>query len=366
VLASVTGRSSAGVAVLASVVTVGLAAAVGWFLLDRRLTDVVMTFLMGVVLMAVWFGYAASLVTTVLSVAAFDFFFTEPYFSLDVYDRRHVLTFAVMLFVALVISNQTEHLRRSMAVTREREAEIQNERLRNALLSSVSHDLRTPLGVVKGSATALLEQEKTLTPERRREYVQAISNEANRVDRLVRNLLDMTSLEAGALRVRKEWQPLEEVVGVALGRLEDQLGPRPVQVRIDPAAAVAPFDSTLIEHVFVNLVENALKYTPAPSPLEINARRVDAGVEVEVADAGAGVPPGEEERVFAKFHRASDTALGMGLGLTICRGIVTAHGGRIWCENRPTGGASFRFLLPCGEHPPPMSGLPEAHEQSGP
>ena len=221
--APVAGQGSARVTVLASIVTVGLAVAVGWFLLDHRLTDVVMTFLLGVVLMAVWFGYAASLVTTVLSVAAFDFFFTEPYFSFDVYDKRHVLTFAVMLLVALVISNQTEHLRRSISATREREMEIQNERLRNALLSSVSHDVRTPLGVIKGAATALLEQGETLSPERRREYVQAISDEASRVNRLVGNLLDMTSLEAGAMRVRnKEWQPLEEVIGVALGRLEDQ------------------------------------------------------------------------------------------------------------------------------------------------
>lgn len=352
-------------AVLASVVTVGLAVAVGWVVLDHRLTDVVMTFLMGVVLMAVWFGYVASLVTTVLSVAAFDFFFTEPYFSFDVYDRRHVLTFAVMLFVALVISDQTEHLRRSIAATREREVEVENERLRNALLSSVSHDLRTPLAVVKGAATALLEQEETLSPERRREYAQAISDEANRVNRLIRNLLDMTSLEAGALRVRKEWLPLEEVIGVALSRLEDQLGARPVNVRIAPDAALAPFDATLLEHVLVNLVENALKYTPSLSPLEINARRVDAGVEVEVADAGAGVPPGQEERIFTKFHRASDTAVGMGLGLTICRGIVTAHGGRIWCENRPTGGASFRFVLPCGDDAPPMKVLPELPEGAG-
>ncbi len=342
--------------------TVSVGVAIGWFLLDRRPPDVVMTLLLGVVLMALRFGYAASLVTTVMSVLAYDYFFTEPIFQLEVYDRRDLVTFAIMLFVALVISNQTERLRRSMATTREVEIEIENERLRNALLSSVSHDLRTPLGVVKGAATALLEQEHTLSQERRREYLRAISDEANRINRFVRNLLDVTSLERGALRARKEWQPLEEVIGVALNRMDEQLGARPVQVRIDPDVALAPFDATLIEHVLVNLVENAIKYTPQPSRLEINARRVELGVEIEVADSGPGIPVGQEEQVFAKFHRATPAAAGMGLGLTICRGIVTAHGGRIWCENRPGGGASFRFVLPYGESAPKMGGLPEVPE----
>jgi two-component system sensor histidine kinase KdpD len=359
---SAAGRRSLPVALLAAVVTVIVGVAIGWFVLDSRPTDVVMTLLLGVVLTALRFGYATSIATTVLSVLAYDYFFTEPIFRLEVYDRRDLLTFAVMLFVALVISNQTERLRRSMAATRAREIEIENERLRNALLSSVSHDLRTPLGVVKGAATALLEQEDTLPQERRREYLQAISDEASRINRFVRNLLDVTSLEAGALRARKEWQPLEEVIGVALNRMEEPLGARPVQVRIDPDAALAPFDATLIEHVLVNLVENATKYTPRESRLEINARRVESGVEIEVADGGPGIPVGQEEQVFAKFHRATPAAAGMGLGLTICRGIVTAHGGRIWCENRPAGGASFRFVLPWGDGAPKMNVLPEVPE----
>jgi K+-sensing histidine kinase KdpD len=357
-------RTSFGIAALASVATVSLATAAGLFLLNRRLTDVVMTFLLGVVLMAVRFGYAASLMTTFLSVAAFDFFFTVPYFSFEVDDKRYVLTFAVMLFVALVISNQTEHLRRSLTATRHRELELQNERLRNALLSSVSHDLRTPLAVVKGSVTALLEQGDELSLERRHEYLQTISDEANRANRHVRNLLDMTSLEAGALRVRKEWQPLEEVIGVALNRLEEQLGDRPVQVRIAPEAALAPFDASLLEHVLINLVENATKYTPPHSRIEINAWRIDTEVQVEVADSGPGIPSGEEERVFEKFHRATNVATGMGLGLAICRGMVTAQGGRIWCENRTVGGASFRFVLPREGKAPRMNVLPEATEEA--
>jgi two-component system, OmpR family, sensor histidine kinase KdpD len=358
VAAPVRQPRSWGVAILASVATVAGATAVGWFVLGQRLTEVVMTFLLGVVLMAVRFGYAASLVTTVLSVLAFDYFFTQPLFSLAITDPRQVVTFGAMLFVALVISDQTERLRRSVAAAKEHEGEVRNERLRNALLSSVSHDLRTPLAVVKGAATALIDGK--LTPERRLEYLHTISEEASRLNRLVRKLLDMTSLEADTLRANKEWQPIEEVVGVALNRLEDQLEDRRVDVRIAPEAALAPFDATLVEQLLINLVENASKYSNPPSPIEINARRVPGGVEIEVADRGPGVPPGEEERIFDKFHRATRTAAGMGLGLTICRGVVTAHGGRIWSESRPGGGASFRFVLPCADAPTAMNALPEA------
>jgi two-component system sensor histidine kinase KdpD len=171
----------------------------------------------------------------------------------------------------------------------------------------------------------------------------------------------MTSLEAGALRARKEWQPLEEVVGVALNRLDEQLTGRPVRVDIAPDASIVPFDATLLEQVLINLVENAIRYTPAGSPIEIRAVRVDGGVEVDVADRGPGVAPGQEEHIFEKFRRAAPrTTGGMGLGLTICRGIVSVHGGTIWCENRPDGGASFRFLLPREKDIPAMDGLPEA------
>jgi two-component system sensor histidine kinase KdpD len=237
--------------------------------------------------------------------------------------------------------------------------EVQNERLRNALLSSVSHDLKTPLGVIKGAVTALIDQGDTLPPGRHSEYLHTISVEATRLNRLLRNLLAMTSLEAGAMRVRKEWQPLEEIVGVALNRLDEQLEKRSVQVRIASDASLVSCDATLLEQVLINLVENATKHTPQSSPIQITARRTGDTVEVEVADSGDGVAEGQREAIFEKFQRAGAKAAGMGLGLTICRGIVTAHGGRIWCENRQEGGASFRFTLPLGQEAPAMKELPE-------
>jgi len=348
-----------GVGLVAAPTMVALVTAIAWFALRGGLADIVMLYLLGVVVIAMRFGYAPSLLASALSVAAFDYFFTVPYFSFAV-NEDFILTLVIMLLVALVISYLTESIRRIEASARQRESEAQTERLRNAVLSSVSHDLRTPLAVVMGAATALMEGDDALPKARRREYLRTISDEASRLNRLVRNLLDMTSLEAGAMRARKEWQPLEEVVGVALHRLEEPLQDRPVNVLIPAEASRAPFDASLVEQVVINLVENAIKHTPPDAGIEIRARRVDEGVEIEVADSGPGVAPGKEEQIFEKFHRSSTAVGGMGIGLTICRGVVAAHGGRIWCENRASGGASFRFVLPFEGEPPAIRALPEA------
>jgi two-component system sensor histidine kinase KdpD len=236
------------------------------------------------------------------------------------------------------------------------QVEVEAERLRTSLLSSLSHDLRTPLGVITGAASSLLE--KGAVPDAtRHELLQSILAESQRMNRLISNLLDMIRVESGALQVQKEWQPLEEPVGVALIRLEDRLRDHPVTVRLPPDLPLVPVDGVLIEQVFINLLENAVKYTPAGTPIEISAEATDGMVRVDVADRGPGIPAGEEIKVFEKFHRApSGTASdGVGLGLTICRGIIVAHGGRIWAENRPGGGALFRFTLPLAGPPQPAA-----------
>ncbi len=240
---------------------------------------------------------------------------------------------------------------------------LYEEQLRNALLSSVSHDFRTPLAVVIGSVTAMLEKDRDVSAQRRREYLESILSEARRLNRLLRNVLDMTTLEAGALRATKEWQPLEEVIGTALERLEESLHERPVEVTIPEAAALVHVDALLLEQVLVNLVDNATKYSPGGTAIQIRARSMEDGVEVEVADWGPGIPPGQEESIFEKFRRGARAGSGMGLGLTICRGIVSAHGGTIRCENRPDGGASFLFVLPRGSDPPVMRDLPEIADE---
>jgi two-component system sensor histidine kinase KdpD len=240
-------------------------------------------------------------------------------------------------------------------------AEIEAERLRTALLSSLSHDLRTPLGGIEGAASSLLQAPDTLPSEARRELAETILEESRRMTRLVSNLLDMVRVESGTLAVQKAWQPLEEALGVALLRLEERLASHPVSTRLPPGLPLVPIDELLIEQVFINLLENAAKYTPEGTPIVVSAWPSMDTVVVEVADSGPGIPPGEEEAIFRKFQRGSSVnrtgpAGGSGLGLTICRGIVAAHGGRIWLEPRAGGGSAFRFSLPL--EGPPVGAVP--------
>jgi two-component system sensor histidine kinase KdpD len=261
--------------------------------------------------------------------------------------QRLLETFAAQAAVALeraLVAEQAQH----------EQVEAEAERLRTSLLSSLSHDMRTPLGAITGAASSLLEDRGSLPEASRHDLVRTILEESTRMNRLIGNLLDMIRLESGALQVQKDWQPLEEVVGVALIRLEERLKQHPVTVRLPSDLPLLMMDGLLVEQVFVNLLENAAKYTPAGTPVEITAAAGDGVVVVDVADRGPGFPPGEEARVFDKFYRvagATSTA-GVGLGLTICRGIVTAHGGRIWAENRAGGGAVFHFTLPLAVEPP--------------
>ncbi len=230
-------------------------------------------------------------------------------------------------------------------------AEAEAERLRTALLSSLSHDLRTPLASIEGAASSMLDDSAGLSPEVRAELVEGVLEESRRMTRLVTNLLDMIRVETGTLAVKKSWQPLEEALGVALLRLEERLRAHPVTTRLPTDLPLVPIDELLIEQVFLNLLENAVRHTPAGTPIEVSAHAEGDAVLVEVADRGPGVPAGKEEAVFERFYRAgssdgTDAGAGAGLGLTICRGIITAHGGRIWLEERPQGGLLVRFTLP--------------------
>lgn len=230
-------------------------------------------------------------------------------------------------------------------------AEIESEHLRTALLSSLSHDLRTPLSSIEGAASSLLQESGILSTESRREMAETILEESRRMTRLVANLLDMVRVETGDLTVQKEWQPLEEALGVALLRLEERLAAHPVETHLPTTLPLVPIDELLIEQVFINLLENASRHTPPGTRIRVSAWAEPHAVVVEVADEGAGIAPGEEEMIFRKFHRSSSAertgpAGGSGLGLTICRGIITAHGGRIWVEPGKGRGAGFRFTLP--------------------
>jgi two-component system sensor histidine kinase KdpD len=233
---------------------------------------------------------------------------------------------------------------------------VEAEFVRNTLLSGVSHDLRTPLAAITGSASTLADAGETLSPADRLEMLQTIRHEAERMERLVNNLLAMTRLESGGLVLNREWQPLQEVIGTTLHHMHKALHDRQITVTISPALPLVRIDAVAIEQVLVNLLHNALEYTPPSSPIEISADPTPDGWELCIADRGPGLPPGTERRVFEKFFRARPVAgqaqPGIGLGLALCRGIVEAHGGTISATNRPTGGAAFRIRFPQSENPP--------------
>ena len=230
----------------------------------------------------------------------------------------------------------------------EAQVAMETERLRSSLLGSVTHDFQTPLAAIMGSASSLLNLQDRLNIPQAQEMLTNIYDEAERLSRLVNNLLDMAMLESGSLKLHQELQPLEEVVGAALNRLEKKLADRPITTSLPADLPMVPLDSALAEHIFINLLENSLKYTPPGSPLAITAVLKDNELEVEVSDQGAGFPPEDLERVFERFDRGTKDLgpQGYGLGLSICRAIVAAHGGRIWALNRPGGGAAVRFTLP--------------------
>jgi two-component system sensor histidine kinase KdpD len=342
----------------AAVGVVAVATAVGWPLYHRvglSDTNVLMLYLLGVLWVATRFSRGAAVLASVLGVLAFDLVFVPPFYRFDVHDREYLVTFAVMLVTALTIGTLTHRVRARAAEARAAWQVAETESLRSTLLSGVSHDLRTPLAAITGSVSALIEMGDRAQAETRAEMLDTIYGEADRMERLITNLLDMTRLDSGGLVVRKEWQHLADVVGAALRQVDRRLAGRAVHVRVPADLPLVQVDDVAIEQVLVNLIDNAVEYTPAGTPIEIGAAAEDGRIVVDVADRGPGVPAGTEGRVFEKFFRAGTSAArrrGIGLGLAVCRGIVTAHGGTIGVSNRPDGGARFRFTLPRTGPPP--------------
>jgi two-component system sensor histidine kinase KdpD len=221
------------------------------------------------------------------------------------------------------------------------------------------------LSVIESAGSSLADGQTVITSEDQRALARTIVQESRRMTRLVDNLLDIVRVETRSLAVKKAWQPLEETLGAALVRLQELLRGRPVHTALPPDLPLVPADELLLEQVFLNLLENAAHYTPPGTPIEISARAEAGGVLIEVADRGPGIPLGAEEAVFARFYRApgstppAEEGRGSGLGLAICRGILQAHGGRIWVEQRPGGGAAFRLWLPLDGPPIPAKLQPE-------
>jgi two-component system sensor histidine kinase KdpD len=256
-------------------------------------------------------------------------------------QRRLLEAFASLAAVAI------ERVQLAQAASQVQVLEA-TEKLQTALLNSISHDLRTPLVAITGALTTLQEDPVHVDDEARRILVDTAAEEARRLNQLVGNLLEMTRLEAGAVKVHREPRDLQDVIGAALRQFSERLADRAVEVELPPALPLVPLDSVLVVHVLANLIDNALKYSPPDSPIEIRARAADTEIEVQVADRGSGIPADDLSHVFDKFYRVQqpDMVGGTGLGLSISKGLVEAHGGRIWAEGRPGGGTVVTIALP--------------------
>jgi len=256
-------------------------------------------------------------------------------------DQLHLLeTFANQTALALERTRLADDAARA-------QIEVEAERTRNTLLSSVSHDLRTPLAVITGATSSLLQRKEALTETDRRELAQVAFEESERLNRFVGNLLDMTRLESGALKVVRQPSDVEDLIGASLAQIPTRLQGRTLQINVPLNLPLISIDFTLMVQVLVNLIDNALKYTPPDKPITIQATTLEDEVILQVKDRGPGLPEGELEHIFARFFRVhADGVSGTGLGLSIAKGIVEAHNGRIWADDAPSGGARFNFTLP--------------------
>lgn len=477
---------------------------VAWLMSGRfELANIVMVYLLGVVFVAARFGREASVMTSVLSVLAFDFFFVNPINTFSVADAQYLVTFLIMLLVGMVISHLTSDMRAQtkVAAHRERRASVlyalseelaisgtlidavkvaarhiqaefgganvllfpvdggrivypldsplpeslrgcdlgvaqwvfdhgqiagqgtdtlpganavffpmtgyrgvigvlalqaanlrrvflpeqrrlldtfinqivqtiervrlsddaqqsqirmESESLRNSLLSAISHDLRTPLASIVGAASSLVAEDGQLSPEDQHELSLTIYDEALRMSNLTNNILDMARLDAGQAQLNRQWYPLDEIIGGALTQVRKLAAGRVVNTQLPEGLCLVRVDAVLIEQVLINLLENACKYTPPGTPIDVIAERAAHTLKISVADRGLGIPVGEEEKIFDKFYRLhrEGSQSGVGLGLAICKAIVIAHGGLVGATNQPDGGAQFYFVLPMDETPP--------------
>jgi two-component system sensor histidine kinase KdpD len=335
---------AAGAAIIAACTVLSMA---GAGVLEA--TAFLMLFPVAILVVTARFGLGAAVFATAAGIAAFDFVFIPPELAFAIPDFKNGMTLIVMVGVVAVASGLAEHLRRQADAARH-QAEIQA--LRNALLSGLSHDLRSPLTALLSASEAL--HDGGADARHRDEFSRMVEDEVGRMSRLVGSLLDLTRLEAVREKGSHELQSIEEVIGAVLRRYEGQLAGCAVSTDVPEDVPLVAFDPVLIEQVMINLVENVIKHAGPRCALDIRVRGEGPGIVVEVADRGPGVPAGEEERVFEKHHRTglkSGSRPGVGLGLTICRAIVQAHGGEIALENRPGGGAVVRFTLPAPSRP---------------
>jgi two-component system sensor histidine kinase KdpD len=279
-------------------------------------------------------------------------------------ERQLLATLAAQTRLAIDRSRLVAQLAHNQALS-------ESDRLKSALLASVTHDLRTPLAILKGATSTLFAEGVVWDAATQRSLGQTIDMEIDHLNRIVGNLLDMSRIEAGTLPSERDWYDLAEVIGVTLQHLDLRLNGRPLTVDLAPDLPFVFINPVLVDQILTNLLENAVKYTPEGTPIRLIAQCAGAAdtlgtITVTVRDHGPGIPEHDRERIFEKFYRGRSTAGqagGAGLGLSICKGIIEAHGERIWVENCPDGGAAFSFTLPRTASAPILATAVPPHER---
>jgi len=310
--------------------------------------NVAMVFLLAVVVVALRHARGPAIATAILSVAAFDYLFVPPRGTFTVDDVQYLLTFAIMLAVAMIISRLVESVRRQAAQQAALEIDAETERIRSALLASISHDLRTPLAVMAGASSSLAESGERLDAAERRALATSVFRQARELSEHVAKVLQMTRLETGAIRLDRDWAALGEIVASVLARLAERLAHHRVIVELPDDLPLVRVDATLVEQALGNLLENGARHTPPDTVLRVRAAGRSTDVVVTVEDYSGGLDDADFARLFAKFHHGAVEGAGggVGLGLAICRAIVRLHGGQAWADRVPGGGTAFHFTLP--------------------
>lgn len=313
-------------------------------------SNLIMLYLLGVVFVASVNSefQGPAMLAALASTLAFDYFFVPPYLNFHVSDIQYFFTLLVMLIVSQTISHLTLRVHRHQAIVRKTKMRAEAEKLRNIFLTSISHDMRTPLTAIIGSASTLLQPEK-INSVVQNELAKNIYDESLRLNRIINNVLQIIRLESGSIKINKNLNSMEEIIYDVVERLNTEKEERTFQLNFAKRMVLIPFDPMLIEQVLMNLLENAIKYSPNHTQIEINARCRDKDVLVSVTDQGNGIPVDELEHIFEKYYRGKKSdgnQDGFGLGLAICKNIINAHGGKLWAENSKKSGAIFYFTLP--------------------
>lgn len=308
--------------------------------------NVQMVFLLAVLLISrLADGYLWGILASVISVPLVNYMFTYPYYSFNLSISGYLLTFVTMLAVSLFVSVLTTRLKQQEALR----LEAEKEKLRANLLRGVSHDLRTPLTSIVGATGAILDNE--LPPERQRELIADANADAQWLLRMIENLLAITRISGGSLPLRTETQVLEDVLVEAAIKFQKHFPDTPVNVVQCEDILLADMDAVLIEQVILNLMENAIYHGKTTTSVTLCSSHDGSWVSVSVSDNGVGIPRERLDRLFSgQAHESGeispDAQRHMGIGLSVCKSIIEAHGGTITASNNPTGGACFVFTLP--------------------